>query len=163
MPLGLLLPLSALVAPVSLLYHARRLVQLPLLPVRQRQPAEIGLASTSALAVAAQRRGRRRRGVRRRCYRGAPDDLVGGAVAAAGDARGGTDPAVELKLQLEEVAEVGGRRRRRGRVGGQTATRGRGRTRLGVSVADRGSAAAALPVGVEQLAGVQRLRRSLVI
>jgi hypothetical protein len=140
-PLGLLLPLPALVAAVGLLDHAGRLVELALLPVGEGEPAEVGLATLAAGGAPGPAADGR-----------APDDLVGRAAAARG-----AEPAVELQLQLEEVAEVGGRGRRGGRVRGQAAAGRRGGTRLSVRVGDGGRAATALAVRVEELAGVEGL------
>lgn len=46
--LGLLLPLPALVVPVGFLNHSSGVVELPLLPIGERQPAQIGLAPVAA-------------------------------------------------------------------------------------------------------------------
>lgn len=143
--LGLLLPLTALVAPVRLLDHSGGMIEFPLLAVGQRQPAQIRLA---AVAVPGGYR-----------YRAGTEHTVQLPLAAAGwivIAR--VAVAVKLQLQLQELAKVGRDGRRGRRVRRQAAARRTGGTGVGVGVRDRRGAAAAVAIRVEQLSGVERLQ-----
>jgi len=145
-PLGLLLPLTTLVVPVRLLDHPGGVIELPLLAIGQRQPAQIRLAATVT-----------------RCSRQGTGTEHAVQPALAAIRRiiciVCIAVAVEMQLQLQKLAEVsrGGRRgwrvRRQATAGG---TRGTG-IGIGVGVRNRGGAAVAVAIRVEQLAGVERL------
>lgn len=146
-PLGLLLPLTTLVAAVRLLNHSGGVIKLPLLAIGQRQPAEIRL-----VAVA---------GRHDRARDAGADHAVEPALAATVRRMVVLTvvavAAVQLQLQLQELAEVGGGGRRGRRVRGQAATRRTRGTGLGVGVRNRRRSAAAVAVRVEQFSGVEGL------
>lgn len=149
-PLGLLLPLTTLVAPVRLLDHPGGMIKLPLFTVRQRQPAEVRLVAV-AVGHASRRDRARDPGADHAvelALAAAVRRVVLAAVAVA---------AVQLQLQLQELAEVGGGGRRGRRVRGQAATRRTRGTSLGVGVRNRRGSPAAVAVRVEQFSGVEGL------
>jgi len=112
MSLGLFLPLTTLVASVRLLDHPGGMIELPLFAVRQRQPAQIRLAAVTVAGGDG--------------HGGGTEHTVQFPLAAARRvvlAVACIAVAVELQLQLQELAEVGRDGRRGRRVRCQAAAR----------------------------------------
>lgn len=145
--LGLFLPLTTLVTPVRLLDHPRGVIELPLLAIGQRQPAQIRL---TPVAVPDAR------------SRHTDDAGAEHAVELSFAARRviltvATVVAVELQLQLQKLTEIGRHGRRGRRVWSQATARWARWASFGVSIRDRRGTTATVAVRVEQFSGVERL------
>lgn len=146
--LRFLLPLASLVISVGFLDHSSGVIKLSLLAIGQRQPAQIRFAPVT-VPVTSTRHGP----ANSRADHATKLPVSSARIVLAVL----TVIPVELQLQLQELAEVGGRGRRRWRVRREATARWTRWTSIRVSVRDRRRTSAALAIRVEQFAGIERL------
>ena len=146
--LRFLLPLASLVISVGFLDHSSGVIKLSLLAIGQREPAQIRFAPVTVPVTSTWHGPANPRSDHATELPVSSARIVLAVLAVI---------SVELQLQLQELAEVGGRRRWRRRVRREATARWTRWTSIRVSVRHWRRTSAALAIRVEQFARIERL------